>query len=133
VTNLAQAKETVTRLKMMGCGFALDDFGTGANSLTYLKALDVSRVKIDGSFVRDVVTDRNSKATVAAIVELARGLKIDTVAEYVENAAIAQEVKRLGVDYAQGYSIGKPEPLADLLDGLAMDETRRQHKIFLEM
>ncbi len=133
VTNLVKAKEMVIRLKAMHCGFALDDFGTGSNSLTYLKALDVSRVKIDGSFVRDILTDRNSQATVTAIVELARGLKIETVAEYVENGAIAMEVKRMGVDYLQGYAIGKPEPLDTLLAGLAADESKRLHKLFLEM
>jgi EAL domain-containing protein (putative c-di-GMP-specific phosphodiesterase class I) len=63
----------VARLAALGCRFALDDFGTGANSLTYLKALQVNRVKIDGSFVRDLLTDRSSQATVKAIVELAKG------------------------------------------------------------
>jgi diguanylate cyclase (GGDEF)-like protein len=132
VTNLASAKTMVTRLAALGCRFALDDFGTGANSLTYLKTLQVNRVKIDGSFVRDVLTDRNSKATVNAIVELAKGLGIETVAEHVENEAIAQEVRRLGVDYAQGYAFGRPEPLNEILDGLANDESRRLHRLFLE-
>jgi diguanylate cyclase (GGDEF)-like protein len=111
ITNLASAQLMVARLGASGCRFALDDFGTGANSLAYLKALQVSRVKIDGSFVRDILSDRNSLATVKAIVELARGLGIETVAEYVENDQIAQEVRRLGVDYAQGYAFGRPEPL----------------------
>jgi EAL domain-containing protein (putative c-di-GMP-specific phosphodiesterase class I) len=122
----------VTRLGALGCGFALDDFGTGANSLTYLKALNVDRVKIDGSFVRDVLSDRNSQATVRAIVELARGLGIETVAEYVESDEIAAELRRLGVDYAQGYAFGKPEPFDALLESLAEDESKRLHKLFLE-
>lgn len=117
IANLPSAKSMVGRLGALGCGFALDDFGTGANSLTYLKALNVNRVKIDGSFVRDVLSDRNSKATVTAIVELARGLGIETVAEYVENEEISAEIRRLGVDYAQGYAYGKPEPLAELKAG----------------
>jgi diguanylate cyclase (GGDEF)-like protein len=132
ITNLASAKSMVVRLGALGCGFALDDFGTGANSLTYLKTLSVNRVKIDGSFVRDVLSDRNSQATVRAIVELARGLGIETVAEYVENDEIAAEIRRLGVDYAQGYAFGKPEPLGGLLESLAEDESRRLHKLFLE-
>jgi diguanylate cyclase (GGDEF)-like protein len=132
ITNLASAKTMVTRLAASGCRFALDDFGTGTNSLTYLKSLQVDRVKIDGSFVRDILSDRNSLATVKAIVELAKGLGIETVAEYVENQEIAQEVRRLGVDYAQGYAFGKPEPLADILEGLAHDESKRLHKLFLE-
>jgi diguanylate cyclase (GGDEF)-like protein len=132
ITNLPSAKNMVTRLGALGCGFALDDFGTGANSLTYLKALNVDRVKIDGSFVRDVLSDRNSQATVRAIVELARGLGIETVAEYVESDEIAAELRRLGVDYAQGYAFGKPEPFDSLLESLAADESKRLHKLFLE-
>ena len=132
ITNMAKAKEMVSRVKALGCELALDDFGTGANSLTYLKALQVGRVKIDGSFVRDIGSDRNSQATVRAIVELAKGLGIRTVAEYVETEAIAQEMRLLGVDYAQGYGIGKPVPLAELLDDLTRDESQRLHRLFLE-
>jgi diguanylate cyclase (GGDEF)-like protein len=133
VTNLASAQQMVARLGAAGCRFALDDFGTGANSLTYLKALQVGRVKIDGSFVRDILTDRNSVATVKAIVELAKGLGMETVAEYVENHEIARKVSRLGVDYAQGYAFGKPEPLTEILESLALDESKRLHKLFLEL
>ena len=132
ISNLVNAQQMVIRLGALGCQFALDDFGTGVNSLSYLKALRVNRVKIDGSFVRDILTDRNSKATVKATVELARGLGIETVAEYVENDAIAREVRRLGVDYAQGYAYGRPEPLAEVLESLAHDESQRLHKLFLE-
>ncbi len=132
ITNLARAKQMVAHLSQLGCHFALDDFGTGANSLTYLKALEVNRVKIDGSFVRDLMTDRNSQATVRAIVELAKVLGMQTVAEYVENADIIKECRRLGVDYAQGFAIGKPEPLSDLLESLARDESQRLHRLFLE-
>jgi diguanylate cyclase (GGDEF)-like protein len=132
ITNLARAQQMVSRVRSLGCEIALDDFGTGANSLTYLKALEVGRVKIDGSFVRDILSDRNSRATVRAIVELAKGLGIPTVAEYVENDLIAREVKSLGVDYAQGFGIGKPEPLADLLESLTRDESQRLHKLYLE-
>jgi len=132
ITNLASAAQMVARLGALGCRFAMDDFGTGANSLAYLKALQVYRVKIDGSFVRDIRSDRNSKATVKGIVELAKGLGIETVAEYVENDEIAKEVRRLGVDYAQGYAFGKPTPLDEILDSLAKDESRRLHRLYLE-
>jgi EAL domain-containing protein (putative c-di-GMP-specific phosphodiesterase class I) len=133
VTNLARANGMIQQLTALGCRFALDDFGTGSNSLTTLKNLQISRVKIDGSFIRDILTDRNSLATVRAIVELANGLSMDTVAEYVETEAIAKEVCRLGVDYAQGYAYGRPEPLDTLLESLGKDESRRLHKLFLEM
>ena len=71
--------------------------------------------------------------TARAIVELAKGYSIDTVAEFVENKAIAEVVRKLGVDYAQGYAFGKPEPLKDILESLNRDESRRLHKLFLEM
>jgi diguanylate cyclase (GGDEF)-like protein len=133
VTNLARANDMIHQLKAMGCRLALDDFGTGSNSLTNLKSLDIARVKIDGSFVRDIVTDQRSQVTVRAIVELAKGFGIDTVAEFVENKAIADAVRKLGVDYAQGYAFGKPEPLKDILESLNREESQRLHKLFLEM
>ncbi len=133
ISNLARANQMIRELRSLGCKFALDDFGTGANSLTLVKNLQIGRVKIDGSFVRDILTDRNSKATVRAIVELAKGLSIDTVAEFVESEEIAQAVRKLGVDYAQGYHYGKPEPLDQLLKNLDNDESLRLRKLFLEI
>jgi diguanylate cyclase (GGDEF)-like protein len=132
VTNLARANQLIRELKVLGCHIALDDFGTGANSLTYLKHLQISRVKIDGSFVRDVATDRNSRSTVRAIVELANGMSIDTVAEFVESKEIADELRDLGVDYAQGYAFGKPEPLHQVLAALGAEESQRLHRLFLQ-
>lgn len=133
VTSLGRASDMIARLAAMGCRIALDDFGTGANSLTYLQGLQVARVKIDGSFVRDIISNKRSQATVRGIVELAKGFSIDTVAEYVENNAIAEKVRELGVDYAQGYAFGKPEPLDEILAELGRDESRRLHRLFLEL
>lgn len=133
VRNLVRASELMRRLRALGCRFALDDFGTGANSLAYLKSLQVSRLKIDGGFVQDILTNKNSEATVRAIVELAKGMAIDTVAEFVENKAIAEKVRGFGVDYAQGYAFGRPEPLDEVLRELADDESLRLHKLFLEI
>ncbi len=132
VSNLAHAARMVQRLSALGCRFALDDFGTGANSLNYLKALQTYRVKIDGAFVRDLLTNANSLATVRAIVELARSLHIETVAEFVEDQPTAAELRRLGVDYAQGYAFGRPQPLTELLQQLTEDESARLHHTFLE-
>ena len=132
VASLPRASEMIRRLAPWGCRFALDDFGTGANSLTYLNALAVARVKIDGSFVRDIVTNPRSEATVRGIVELARAFSIDTVAEFVESEAIAAKVRALGVDFAQGYAFGRPEPLEAILESLARDESQRMHRLFLE-
>lgn len=133
VASLARASEMIRALQPWGCRFALDDFGTGSNSLAYLKALPIARLKIDGSFVHDILTSPRSQATVRGIVELARGFSMETVAEFVENDSIADRVRRLGVDYAQGYAFGKPEPLDSVLEGLAREESRRQHRLFLEM
>ena len=133
VASLGRANEMIRQLAPWGCKFALDDFGTGSNSLTYLNALPIARVKIDGSFVRDIVTNPRSQATVRGIVELARGFSIDTVAEFVETEAIAEAVRALGVDYAQGYAFGRPEPLDAVLESLAHDESQRLHRLFLEM
>jgi len=132
VTNLARAHAMIRQLQTLGCRFALDDFGTGSNSLSYLKELQISRIKIDGSFVRDILTNRNSLATVQAVVGLAKALRIETVAEYVESEEIAVAVRGLGVDYAQGYAYGKPEPFDQLLEQLDHDESRRQRIKFLE-
>ena len=115
VGNLERANSMLGRLQQLGCRIALDDFGTGANSLVALKALRVGRVKIDGSFVRDILTEPRSKAAVNSILELARSMSLETVAEYVENDAIATMVRDMGVDYAQGYAFGKPKPLEEVL------------------
>lgn len=133
VKNLARANAMVKRLAFAGCKFALDDFGTGTNSLAYLKSLPISHIKIDGSFVRDILTNTRSQATVRGMVELAKEFGIGTVAEYVENAEIAEYVRRLGVDFAQGYAYGKPEPLDALLRTLSADESRRMRRLFLEL
>jgi diguanylate cyclase (GGDEF)-like protein len=132
VTNFARAHAMISELQTLGCRFALDDFGTGSNSLSYLKNLQISRLKIDGSFVRDILTNKNSLATVKAVVDLAKALGIETVAEYVETEAIAHAVRKLGIDYAQGYAYGKPEPFDKLLELLDRDESQRQRMLFLE-
>ena len=83
--------------------------------------------------MRDIVTNRRSQAVVGGIVELARGFAVTTVAEYVENEAIAAMVRELGVDYAQGYAFGRPEPLEAVLEGLSGEESRRLKRLHLEM
>jgi EAL domain-containing protein (putative c-di-GMP-specific phosphodiesterase class I) len=133
VSNLSKAIELVRHLRQLGCRFALDDFGTGANSLAYLKGFPVTRVKIDGSFVRDILTSSSSQQTVKAIMQLTRGMGIDTVAEFVESDAIAQKVRSLGIDYAQGYAYGKPEPLEDVLRRLHKEEAQRPHRFEFEI
>lgn len=122
VTNLAQAAKSMRRLREAGCAIALDDFGTGANSLTYLRSLPVTRIKIDGSFVRDMAANPLSEATVRGIVQLARDFRADTVAEYVETEAVAGKLRAMGVDRAQGHLFGEPQPLETVLRELADSE-----------
>ena len=108
------------RLRELGCGVALDDFGTGLSSLSYLRQLPVTMLKIDGSFVRDVLKDPRAESMVRAIAQLARSMSITTVAEYVETEEIRARIATLGVDYGQGFAIGRPMPLDDLLAELPL-------------
>lgn len=112
LTSLPKAVRFIEQLRNIGCRFALDDFGTGVNSLKNLASLPIDRVKIDGSFVSNILTNAQSAAIVRAIVTLARDLRIDTVAEYAETEEIIQRLRELGVEYAQGYGIEKPRPAA---------------------
>ncbi|HXC57905.1 MAG TPA: bifunctional diguanylate cyclase/phosphodiesterase [Steroidobacteraceae bacterium] len=109
--NLAMAAEVMRRLRAAGCGIAIDDFGTGANSLAYVHQLPVTRLKIDGSFIREVTTNKKSEAAVRGIVQLARDFVLQTVAEYVESQQQSEVLRKLGVDFGQGFLFGKPEPL----------------------
>lgn len=108
------------RLRRLGCGIALDDFGTGMSSLSYLRQLPVTQLKIDGSFVRDVLKDSRAEFMVQAIAQLARSMELATVAEYVETEEIRSRIATLGVDYAQGFAISRPAPFADALTQLPM-------------
>jgi Amt family ammonium transporter len=127
--SLPKAVKFIRNLRAMGCRFALDDFGTGANSLKNLTDLPVDRVKIDGSFVSDILTNPKSAAIVRAIVTLARDLGINTVAEYAETEPIIQRLRELGVEYAQGYAIEKPRALAQVLAELRSEQSKRHPKL----
>jgi diguanylate cyclase (GGDEF)-like protein/PAS domain S-box-containing protein len=111
VHNLSQASEFIRALKKLGCQFALDDFGSGLSSFAYLKNLPVDYLKIDGSFVRDLVNNRINDAMVAAINNIGHVMGILTIAEFVENKAIQERLRELGVDYAQGYGVALLEPI----------------------
>ncbi|MBA2659750.1 MAG: EAL domain-containing protein [Nitrosospira sp.] len=108
IANLKQAVELIGKLKNLGCRFSLDDFGSGMSSFTYLKHLPVDYLKIDGGFVKDMVGDPIDHAMVEAINHIGHVMHIETIAEFVENNATLGALRRIGVDYAQGYGIEKP-------------------------
>jgi diguanylate cyclase (GGDEF)-like protein len=120
VGNLAHTETLMRQLRKLGCGIALDDFGTGLSSLSYLRSLPITMLKIDGSFVRDVLRDPKAESTIQAIAQLATAMQLTTVAEYVETDEIRQRIAQLGVDYAQGFAIGHPIPLGDVLEQLPL-------------
>jgi len=105
------AVDFADRLTRLGCQFALDDFGTGFGSLPHLRQLPVRFLKIDTSFVRNVSSSREDQAIVRGIVAIARELGVRTVAEGIEDAGTLELVSDYGVDFAQGFHIGRPAPV----------------------
>jgi diguanylate cyclase (GGDEF)-like protein/PAS domain S-box-containing protein len=114
VTNLSNATFVMRELKARGCKFALDDFGTGLSSFMYLKTLPVDYLKIDGQFISHVADDPVDRSMVEAICKVGKALGIETVAECVESQAVLDELRRIGIDYAQGYFLARPEPIERL-------------------
>lgn len=112
VANLDHARRFVGVLHGMGCQFALDDFGSGVGSFSNLKNLQMDYLKIDGSFMRNLSRDSVNQAMVTAMIKLARTLNFKVIAEQVEDAAALETARRMGVDFVQGYAIGRPQPLA---------------------
>jgi diguanylate cyclase (GGDEF)-like protein len=120
VGNLPQAEALMRQLQQLGCGIALDDFGTGLSSLAYLRALPITMLKIDGSFVRDVLRDPRAASMIEVIARLAHSMSMTTVAEYVETEEILTRITELGVDYGQGFAIARPVPLDEVLAQLPL-------------
>jgi diguanylate cyclase (GGDEF)-like protein/PAS domain S-box-containing protein len=113
IGNLSQARKLFARLSGRGVRFALDDFGTGLSSFSYLKELPVSLLKIDGKFIKDIVTDPLDRAMVESINQVGHVMGLHTVAEAVTGGAVVEQLRVLGVDYAQGNWISPPRPLFD--------------------
>ena len=111
--DMRAAKSAMTELCQLGCEFALDDFGVGYSSFAYLRDLPFSYVKLDGSYVRQVLKDQRNQAFVRAIVVLANGYQLKTVAEFIESQELQDFLRGAGVHYGQGYHIANPGPLPD--------------------
>ena len=117
ITNLDEACAFANRLRRLGCQFALDDFGAGFGSFYYLKHLPLDYVKIDGDFVRGMLTNPIDRLVVGTIVTLARGMGKRTIAEFVADGPTLDALTTAGVDFAQGYFIAPPLPVHELLEG----------------
>ncbi len=111
IQNIADASDVMNRLKTFGCQFALDDFGSGLSSFGYLKSLPVDFIKIDGMFVRDIVDDSVDRVFVKSIIDIARVMGIQSIAEFVETDEVLRVVSELGADFGQGFALGRPRPL----------------------
>jgi diguanylate cyclase (GGDEF)-like protein/PAS domain S-box-containing protein len=115
ISNIEEAKAFAHRLRARGCRLALDDFGAGFGSFYYLKALPFDYFKIDGDFIRDLVGSAMDQLVVGAIVGIAKGMGKKTIAEFVADDDTARLLEKSGVDFAQGYHIGRPRPVSDVL------------------
>ena len=115
VANMSSAQRFIHALKSLGAIFSLDDFGAGLSSFAYLKSFNVDTLKIDGGFVRDLTSNKVSEAMVVAITHVAQVMQLTTIAEYVEDEAARRQLMEIGVDYAQGYLVGEPRDLAEVL------------------
>ena len=115
ISDMTGARKLAEELGELGCGLALDDFGTGFASFYNLKHINCDYLKIDGEFVHDLAADMNNRLLVRSLVYAARAMGKATVAEGVEDGESLELLKQFGVDFAQGYHFGKPEPLATIV------------------
>jgi EAL domain-containing protein (putative c-di-GMP-specific phosphodiesterase class I) len=116
IENLEAAQRSLRKLRQLGCRVALDDFGSGYSSYGYLRNLPLDYLKIDGTYIRNILTDKTDQALTASMIDVAHALGLKVIAEYVDSEAAYAWLKQQGVDYVQGYWVHKPERL----DGLVL-------------
>ncbi|MGB5722612.1 MAG: EAL domain-containing protein, partial [Woeseiaceae bacterium] len=121
ISHIDDAVDFITALRNFGCSFSLDDFGAGLSSFGYLKVLPVDYLKIDGSFVREVTSDTVSRSMVEAICQIGKTMKLSIIAEFVGDEETKDVLRAIGVDYAQGYGVGKPTSLSGILEDLEQE------------
>jgi Amt family ammonium transporter len=114
ISGLGRVGNFMRELHALGCHFSLDDFGSGMSSFGYLRELPVDYLKIDGRFVKNMATDHIDRAIVQSIQQIGEVMGIATIAEWVEDAATISLLRDMGVNYAQGYAVGKPAPFEDM-------------------
>ena len=114
IGNLSSVNLLIAELRGLGCTFGLDDFGSGVSSFAYLKALGADFVKIDGMFVGNISQDQVDYAMVRSIKDIGHVMGKKVIAESVETEAVLAKLREIGVDYAQGFAVGEPRPLAEL-------------------
>jgi diguanylate cyclase (GGDEF)-like protein/PAS domain S-box-containing protein len=122
ISNLASARTFMEALRARGCRFSLDDFGSGLSSFNYLQNLPVDFLKIDGAFVRDIHVNPVHQSIVRSMNDVGHALGMSTIAEFVENDAVIEVLRGIGVDYLQGYGYARPRPLesARVVDGVSV-------------
>jgi len=124
ITHMSDAVAFIRQVRAAGVRVALDDFGAGASSFGYLKSLPVDYLKIDGQFIRDLVTDRVDNAAVRCFVDVAKVIGAQTVAEFVDQPAVLARLREIGVDFAQGYLLHRPAPIDELIGSFPLVEAR---------
>ncbi len=130
ISNLIATTTMITQLQKIGCQFSIDDFGTGFSTFSYLKQLPANQVKIDGSFVKDMTQDSIDKALVNAIKDISHSLGKTCVAEYVEDKETFELLREIGVDYAQGYYVGKPVSASEIRKQKTFQRTQSLNKFY---
>ncbi|MEM9541081.1 MAG: EAL domain-containing protein, partial [Cyanobacteria bacterium P01_E01_bin.42] len=128
IANIHKASQLILDLKALGCYFALDDFGSGMSSFAYLRDLPIDFLKVDGTFILNLESDRITYSIVEAINHIGQVLGVQTIAEFVENETLLEELKQLGFDYAQGFCVAIPTHLNNHFDRIRGNMERNNEK-----